>query len=190
MKLLFALSFALSLNAQAFEIKESVDVALFEVDTEIGKENVKAYKGTLIDDEVEVSVLTENSGTLTYGCHRHGPQIACHEEGHDHLAAVLKDLSLTTFDQMQAGSFAAILKFEKTLVQRGTNLAAISSYKVWTTPGTDDDDTLQEDHVDVWVRFDYHLNNSDKVVYVQCHEHGAGNLACHYQQTGNLEPQF
>lgn len=186
--LILPLMFLASTNAMAFDLKVAAEEALFQADTEIGKDNIAAYQATVADDEVEVEILTKTSDVLVYGCHKHGPQMACHEEGHDHLDLNKDNSSEPAFDQMQEGAVAAIAKLEKTLQQRGTNLNSVTSYKVWTTEGTDDEKS--GDHLDIWVRFDYKLNNQDKTTYVLCHEHGHGNLACHYAQAGNNEPQF
>lgn len=178
----------ISTQAFAFDLKVAAIEALAQADVEVGTDNIAAYQATVADDEFEVEILTSNAGILAYGCHYHGPQMACHEEGHDHLDSNKDNASEPAFDQMQEGAQAAIAKIEKTLQQRGSNLSSITSYKVWTTEGTDDDKS--GDHLDVWVRFDYKLNNQDKTTYVLCHEHGHGNLACHYAQSGNNEPQF
>lgn len=160
------------------------EAALTEAAVEIDLDEIEALETVLDGDEVLVSFLAHD-GLLEYGCHYHGSEMACHEEGHDH-----KELP---FSELQRANRAAVDKLEKTLRRRGSDLNSLISMKVWKLE-EDHHHGVGDDHEhgsDVWNKFIYDLNGELKTTYVQCHQHAEeGDYACHYKAAGVDEPDM
>jgi hypothetical protein len=179
--LLFFACLFLTKSSFAMEGKSlplAVESAFIEASMELNLEDLAGWEVSKLDDEAEVKFLI-NGNIITFGCHLHGDEMACHEEGHEH------DKSLSE-DYLLKANKAALSKFEKSMKRKGEDLNVITSYKVWFT---EDNDHGHE--ADVWTKFSYKLNNMNKNIFVLCHTHGdEDQFSCHYKKDGENEPSF
>ena len=166
-------------------LTSAVDSAMDEASVEIELDTVEAFEAEIIGSEIEVKVLSHSHGgqeeLLVYGCHLHGQNMACHEEGHHHL---LKEEM--GYSEMSLAFNSAFTKMGKTLARRGSSIAAIKSLKVWKH------EEGHGDHAhgtDVWTKVVYDLNGAEKTTFIQCHQHeGEVDFACHYKRVAEGEP--
>lgn len=183
--LIFCFSLSISSQAADFALGEAYTSALEDAQVELDHDSIQAFSAKFTGPEISVNIrglLNGQEKILKYGCDRHGSQIVCHNEGEDHLVS---SLIPSAFQNFLAIHNVAVKKFEATLLQRNQNLSSVVQLKTWQTEGTEDHAITS---MDVWTRFDFKQNNSVRTVYVQCHDHGAGEIACHYKQTAVNEP--
>jgi hypothetical protein len=158
--------------------------AFEQAEVEMELDHIEAWQATLKEEEVEVNIKSHDS-LLTYGCHLHGSEMACHEEGDHHLM----NKELPFFD-MQTAYQTAMQKFSDTLARRGHDLSIMESVKVWKLEDHDHESADDHEHgTDVWTKVTYELNGVDKTTFIQCHRHpGEEKFACHYKREGQGEP--
>ena len=186
------LSTLLLLSTQLFAangamIQPAIDTAAVEASVEIHLDEIEAFEATVEIDEVVVKFLAhdhaQNVDTiLTYGCHLHGSHIACHEE--DHLIK-----SKQTKPELMIAHDTAMKKLAKSLKRQATDLSVVKYVKAWKAA---DDHGHDHDHgTDMWTKVIYEVENIEKTVFVQCHQHpGQTKYACHYKKTGPVAPNF
>lgn len=177
-----------SLQATEFVLGNAFQAALGDAQVELDNESIEAFSARLLNQAVDVQILgslNAQKKVLKYECDQHGDHFDCHGEEDNHFNKnVMNGLGLKNLLDLHN---VALKKFEATLLQRNQNLSSIIFLKAWKTEGTNDHATTS---VDVWTRFDYNQNNSIRTVYVQCHDHGSGAIACHYKQSAVNEPTF
>lgn len=192
---IMGLTFLVASSAQAFtglQVIEAGKQALAQAVFEVDQESIEAFQTISGEDEMEVEVLyhdeaNEVDEVLAYGCHLHGAQVACHEEGHvDH-----KTLSFGDFYESYTISTNS---FVQVVAQLGANLDDLVGVKAWKLTGHDHDHDDKEDHEEegeVWVKYDYLSNGQVNSVFSMCHHHGGGPVIdCHWTFAGEGEPQF
>ena len=177
-----------STQASEFVLDDAFQVALEDAQVELDKDSIEAFSARLVDQVVDVQILgtlNDQKKVLKYECDQHGDHFDCHGEGDNHFNKnVMNGLEFKNLLDLHN---VALKKFEATLRQRNQNLSSIIFLKAWKTEGTNDHATTSKD---VWTRFDYNQNNSVRTIYVQCHDHGSGAIACHYKQSAVNEPTF
>lgn len=191
LKTILSLSLALTLP-RAFALDghgliQATANANLELSYSIEKELFQAYQVESHEGEAHVAIKA-NDAIYEFDCHHHGNEIACHE--HDHKTSLnKKELGESGLDFLQEGEAAALEKLSFVLQRGGTSLAALTHYKVWSTPGTGDH---KSQSFDIWIKAIYQLNNKERTVFIQCHEHGhkSGELACHFATRGHGEPNL
>ena len=162
--------------------KQALALAVFEIDAE----TIEAFQAVNGTDEAEVEILfhDEDHGgedILAYGCHLHGADVACHEEGDlDHKALV--------FNDFYAGFEASSHGFKQVVANFGSTLDDLVAVKGWKL---EDHDHKNANDGEVWFRYDFTNVDQMQTVYSMCHYHGGGaNLDCHFTFDGEDEPQF
>lgn len=164
-------------------IEQASLAATAQLSFEISADSIWAFEVTNLGDEYEVAILSEDFTTaFHYGCHLHGDEIACHEEG-EHLHKNNHELV-----ELHHAESVALARLERALTRQGLTLEALDSYKVWRAEATGEH---KDDHdhqaLDFWIKANY----QGKTLYQQCHVHGnESDLSCHYRAQGQLEPQF
>ena len=89
---------------------------------------------------------------------------------------------------MIEGYEASLDKLKETFSRSGRDLSILKSIKVWIL---EEDGSDPHAHgADIWTKVTYDQGNSERTVFVQCHEHDhkSGDLACHYKRSGRDEP--
>jgi hypothetical protein len=191
MKSLLLLLITFSLESQAQiggqDLTSAMTAAAVELSVFVDQEHFEAYEASVVDDEIHISILADSS-LYSFGCHFHGPTMACHEESDDgHKSTNEKMPGLS---RLIAGEQAALSKLKVTLERRGLSLDAMTSYKVWGVSDHNKDDD-HEHGADVWTKANYLLNGKLQTVFIQCHEHtGSSNLACHFMSQAVAEPDL
>jgi hypothetical protein len=194
--LLLSLSIAFSAqSAMAFELGLSAKTATDQVVAHYGDESVAAYKVEKELGENFVTVQTRDHGHLFnnyFGCHLHGSDMFCHHEGddHDHKYVLKHDhdeeggVAIAT---LRAGDEAALRSFSRRL-----DVNSVVSYKVWSVLGhAHKNDHDHDEEVQVWVRYDYLVNGTERIAYFMCHGHaGSTELFCHRETQANDEPEL
>lgn len=171
------------------DLTTSVDSALMQAQFEMDADQIVAWEATLDKGEILVSVVDTTDMTLLYGCHQHGPAVDCHEENHSQGTESFTKDPMATLAYMKEGYNAAVTRFTKTLKRRGLDFSAVESMKTWTTSEESGSDHAHS--TDVWTKFHYEVNGSEKEIYVQCHmEAGETVFACHYFTAGVGEFEF
>lgn len=170
----------------------SFEAASFEIELD----EIEAWSAELHGDEVETIVLAHNHETdtevkLQYGCHYHGTEMECHEEGDHHK--ILKEEQEGGFSEMQLAHQTGMAKLRRTLSRRGQDLTVLQSIKVWKTEG--DHDHKDDDHgegSDVWTKATVLSGGALMTTFIQCHKHGAedADYFCHYKREGEGEPDL
>jgi len=191
MKNLIALA-GLLIGTQSFattgtDLINALNAAIDEATVEFDIQTVEAFEVTPESaDEVLVAFKTL-AEVHEYGCHYHGQSMACHAEDDHHD----DHKSAADFDHMIEGYDAALDKLRDTFSRSGRDLSILKSMKVWIL---EEDSTDPHAHgADVWTKVTYDQGNSERTVFVQCHEHDdhdhkSGELACHYKRSGKDEP--
>jgi len=176
-----------SWSANGAKLLAARDAAIEEASVELDLDTILAFEITPEGEEIEVAFKDANE-THVFGCHFHGNDMACHEEGDDHKALKSEE----GFEHIEEGHNAGLEKLEKTLRRRGSDLNALKSIKVWKLEdGTGDDG--HEHGADVWTKVTYDMNEKEVTVFIQCHEHedkSEEGFACHYKRKGKGEPEL
>lgn len=185
MKNLIALSLIL-LNSYSFgltglDLLSAKASAFEEIEVEFGVEHVEAWSAEIEGHEVLVKAKTHDE-LIVFGCHLHGQDMACHEEGHDHFK------SDDHHSLIEEGFEAAMAKLAKTFSKRNLDFSVLTHLKVWVSEGHDDGHSHGGD---VWTKVSYELNGKIKTTFIQCHGHGLEEeLFCHYKSSANDEPSL
>ena len=198
MKSIFALLImfvsAQGLALDGNSLNPAAEAAFDEASVEISLDGVEAWEASLEGDEVEVKILSHDHDSgeealLIYGCHLHGSDMACHEEGHEGHAAPASDEDGHEFEEMVGAYQTALDKFAKTLKRQNADLSIVEAVKVWKL--AEDDDHGHGHGADFWTKLTYELNGEHKVTFVQCHGHeGEEGVFCHYKREGEGEPDL
>jgi hypothetical protein len=184
--LLITASVLFSVNSFAVtgtDLLNARDAAISEASVELDIDTVTAFEVTPESSDEILVAFKAGEEVHNYGCHFHGTDMACHEEDDDHHVAKSGE---SGFEHLEEGHVAAMAKLEKTLTRRGSDLSSVKSIKAWKLDNADSDG--HEHGADVWTKVIYDLNDREYTVFVQCHEHGHGEMACHYKRTGKDEP--
>jgi hypothetical protein len=170
----------LALNGS--DLLKARDTAITEATFELDIDTVTAFEVTPESADEILVAFKAGEEVHKFGCHLHDQDMACHEEDDHHVAKS----SESGFEHLEEAHMAAMAKLEKTLLRRGSDLSDVKSIKAWKLDNADSDG---HDHgADVWTKVTYDMNEKEVTVFVQCHEHGHGEIACHYKRTGKDEP--
>jgi len=164
--------------------KQALGLSVFEID----QESIEAFQVENDEHESEVEILfhdevSQSDDILAYGCHLHGVNVACHEEGHLHN----KNLS---FNDFYKSYLIATDTFKKVVLNLGTSIDSLNTIKGWKLAGHDHDHGNEEE-AEFWFKFNYFKNGNLESVYSMCHHHGGGaEIDCHFTFDGEGEPLF
>ena len=185
--LFFILTVLVSTNTFALngsDLLKARDAAITEASFEIDIDTVSAFEVTHESAHEVLVAFKAGEETHKFGCHLHDQDMACHEEDDHHVAKSQE----SSFEHLKEGHESALAKLEKTLLRRGSDLSSLKSIKAWKLDNADNDGHVHG--ADVWNKVIYDMNEKEVTVFVQCHEHGNGEMACHYKKTGMSEPSL
>ncbi len=185
--LVAALLMSGTVSAGLVEVRESVNSTFALIGLNHSLDEVEAISATMGTNEVETKALLadERSGheeVLSFGCHAHGPHMACHPEGHAHL----KEMPFSEFLQGVNAAFTAI---EKSFSIRGISGNSLEEVKFWKSGHSHFIEKSSEE--EVWAKFTYEVGGTDQVVFSECHRHTPTDpYDCHFQFSGEGEPDL
>jgi hypothetical protein len=185
MKNILALPIVLfSLNTYALnglDLLAAKTSAFTQAEVEIDLHEVEGWEANLEGDEVEVTIASHEE-VLSYGCDAHGDEIVCHEEGDHH------HLKEDDHNEMDEATETGLKKLARSLKRKNVGLEVLTGLKVWKEE--EGDDHGHGHNSDFWIKASYNLNNTAKVTYIQCHQHGGEEFFCHYKAAPSDEPVF
>ncbi len=172
------------------ELTPASNTSIQEAIVEIDENSILSWEAKISEEsEVIVKILNTSDIQLTYGCHLHGNNMACHEEHHAQGENQYRKSPLATLDFMKLGNQAALNKFSKTMKRKGKDLSIMTSYKVWLHEEGHSDG--HDAGSDVWTKINYKLNGLEKEIFILCHVHGSQtDFSCHYNTSGENEPNL
>jgi hypothetical protein len=185
--LLSSLLLSSSVSAGLIELKQSVGSTLALVSQNHSLEEVEAISATMASNEVETKALVADDTRgheeiLEFGCHAHGSQMACHQEGHSHFKGM-------PFSEFLLGVNTAFNAIEKSLLARGISNDALEEAKFWKGGHTHLTNKSGDD--EMWAKFTYEVGGKDEVIFTECHRHVASApFDCHFSFSGEDEPDL
>ena len=174
---------------------KAANAAFDEASMEIDLNGVDAWEAYFVGHDIEIKILAHNQSDktlLTYGCHLHGPYMACHEEHHNVVAPTAALGEEHAFEEMMTAQRTGLSKLSKTLQRQGSGLEALQTLKVWKFEDLHGHSHDEHEHgVDTWIKATYSFNGELKTTFIQCHQHaGEAEYACHYKRSGLGEPSL
>ena len=176
-----------SATAGLLELKQSVGSTFALIVSSHSLDEVEAISATMGANEVETKALIadHNQGSeeiLEFGCHAHGPQMACHPEGHGHLRQI-------SFNEFSQGVNAAFQAIEDSFMARSIPTSDLEDVKFWKSSHSHLTDKSGDEAI--WAKFVYEVGGVDETLFAECHRHTAAKpYDCHFSFSGEDEPDL
>ena len=165
-------------NTYAFDRNDLMEIWKEAELDKIAFEHLKEWKAIQKDDGIHLKVLVDDKeeSVLEYFCRHTADEYECKKEYNGSAFEIFNDERIAT--EMQRGQQAAFSKLEKTLKRSKKN------YDWINVAVTKSQVRNKRNHfygLNIWVAFNYVLDDVDNSVCLRCHIHPDGEFFCHYK---------